>query len=451
VPAAGALARSARAAAATFAVAAGCGGDAITVEVDGDLPVGSGVDAICLAVADSDPGGGHFGQTYAIDELPQTLRVEPGSATDARAWVIGYRAGVPVARDAAALDFGGSVTLRLDRCGDNPGGAPQERGAAGPANAVIAPLVGRGGTKLIAIGGGEGVLVDAAGGSLVDAPVLAAPPGNVLGVVAFDADGDCDDDVIAIADGGPPELWRVEGDTFTADGAFGSAAVRAAAAADIDRDGDVDVLTAIGSTLTMYKNDGSGRFTTAPAAITGIGFVGSATSLAFGDLDGDRSVDVVVGQAAAPLRAFAGAPGGGGAFTGAPGILPDVAVDARSLRLADADGDGTPELWVAVAGEPARIYVDRAGTLENQSYVRLPQPTPEVNAFAVAGWDQDCAIDAVAAATGTGQLWRGDGNGALVDDGDAPGSTAAELLDLDDDGDLDLVVATAQGVVWLAR
>jgi hypothetical protein len=432
-------------------VVAGCGGDAILVEVDGDLAVGGGVDAICLAVADRDPAGGHFGQTYAIDELPQSLRVEPGSASEAEAWVIGYRAGVPVARDAAVIDFGGDVTLRLDRCSDNPGDAPQVRGGAvGPGNAVIAPLVGRGGTRAIAIGGGEVVVIDAAGGAPTEASAFAAPPGTTIGVVAFDADGDCDDDVIAIGDGGAPELWFVEGETFTAEGRFGTSAVRAAAAADIDQDGDIDVLTAVGSTLAMYKHDGSGRFSAAPAAITGVGFVGSATSLAFGDLDGDRSVDVVVGQAAAPLRAFHGAPGGGGAFTGAPGVLVDLPVDARSLRLADADGDGSPDLWVAVAGGPARLYLNRVGTLENQSF-RLPQPTPEVNGFAVAGWDADCAIDAVAAAVAGGQLWRGDGNGALIDDGDAPGSTAAELLDLDDDGDLDLLVATPQGVVWLAR
>lgn len=443
------------AAALASAVVIGCGGgDAVVVEVDGDLPIGGGgVDSMCLAVADRDPAGGHFGQAYPLASLPQTLRVEPGSAASARAWVVGYDAGVPVARDAAALDFGGDVTLRLDRCYDNPGGQASERGgAAGPGNAVIAPLVGRGGTRVIAVGGGTAVVIDVDGsGELVDAPAITAPPGAVRGVVAFDADGDCDDDVIAYGDGGPPELWRVEGDDFTADGRIGTTTAAAVAVADVDRDGDVDVLTGAGSTLMMYRNDGAGRFTPDPAAITGVGFVSAVSAIAFGDLDANGSVDVVVGQTGAPLRAFVGNPGGGGTFTGAPGVLADTDVDARAIRVADADGDGLPDLWVAVTGAPARLYIDRAGALEDQTFIRLPRPAPVALGFAVGGWDNDCAVDAVAAVATGSALWRGDGTGALVLDSTGPGASAAELLDLDDDGDVDLAVATPGGVTWLAR
>src|SRR5690242_6792525 len=178
------------AAALASAVLIGCGGgDAIVVEVDGDLPIGGhGVDSMCLAIADRDPAGGHFGQTYPLASLPQTLRVEPGGAATARAWVVGYDAGVPVARDAAALDFGGDVTLRLDRCYDNPAGQASERGSAvGPANAVIAPLVGRTGTRVIAVGAGTSAVLDVDGsGELVDAPAITAPPGTIRGVVTLD-------------------------------------------------------------------------------------------------------------------------------------------------------------------------------------------------------------------------------------------------------------------------
>jgi hypothetical protein len=435
---------------------AGCGGDAVLLEVEGDLPVGAGVDAMCLAVADRAASGGHFGQVYPLSELPQTLRVEPGAATEAEAWVIGYRAGVPIARDTAAIDFGGDVTLRLDACYPNAGGAAAARGdAVGPdAPAAIVAIRGRGGGRVVAIGSGASAVIDAdaGAGELVVAAAGPAPPaGTVRGAIAFDADGDCDDDVVVVTTGAAPAVWRAEGDALEADGAIGTAAVRAAAAADVDRDGDVDVITASGSTLLLHENDGRGRFTADPSAITGAGFVTDATALAFGDLDGDGSVDLVVGQAAGPLRAFAGAPGGGGTFTGAPGVLPDVAVAARALRLADVDGDHLPDLWVAVEAGPARLFVDRAGTLEDQSFIRLPQPAPVAAGIAVGGWDDDCTVDAVIAAPGGVALWRGDGTGALVADGTAGGATAAELVDLDDDGDLDVALATAAGVVWLAR
>jgi hypothetical protein len=440
------------AALAATVLAAGCS-DAIVVRVDGDLPIGRGVDSMCLAVADRDPAGGHVGQRYPLAELPQTLRVEPGEASEARAWVVGYRAGVPIARDASALDFGDDVTLRLDRCYAAPGGAPTARGEPqGAANAVLATVVGRNGTRVLAAGATSSTFVDVdAAGALVELPGPPQLGGPVRAAVAFDADGDCDDDLVIVADGAPPALARDEGATFDAAGAIGDTAMRAAAAADVDRDGDIDVVVGGGGTLALHRNDGSGRFVFDPAALTATGFVTDVTALAFGDLDADGSVDLVVGQASGPIRAFAGAAGGGGLFTGAPGVLPDAPVAVASLRLADADGDADPDLWVAVDGGPARLYVDREGALEDQSFIRLPQPAPEAAGFAVGGWDDDCAIDAVVAAPVGGALWRGDGTGTLVADGAAPAATAAELADLDDDGDPDLVLATPEGVVWLAR
>jgi hypothetical protein len=104
-----------------------------------------------------------------------------------------------------------------------------------------------------------------------------------------------------------------------------------------------------------------------------------------------------------------------------------------------------------VAGDAVRLYIDREGRLENQSFVWLPQPAPEVAAIAAAGWDADCAVDAALVASSGTTLLRGDGNGALIGAGATGGGAAAELVDLDDDGDRDLVIATPTGVAWLAR
>ena len=81
----------------------------------------------------------------------------------------------------------------------------------------------------------------------------------------------------------------------------------------------------------------------------------------------------------------------------------------------------------------------------------LSVPAPEVTAVAVGGWDADCSIDAALVAPASTALVRGDGNGTLIADGSAVGGGAATLVDLDDDGDRDLVIATAGGVAWLAR
>jgi hypothetical protein len=95
-------------AALALALLGGCD-DAVLLTVDGDAEVG----AICLAVADRDPAGGHFGRAYQLDELPQTLAVEPGAAAAAEAWVRGYRGGVEIARDRAEFLLGVVGTISI--------------------------------------------------------------------------------------------------------------------------------------------------------------------------------------------------------------------------------------------------------------------------------------------------------------------------------------------------
>ncbi|HEY5933717.1 MAG TPA: hypothetical protein VIU61_03760, partial [Kofleriaceae bacterium] len=89
--------------------AAGCN-DAVTLAISGDRPVPDGIDAICVGIADDAAGGGSFGRAYRLEgelaQLPQTLRVEPGEASSAFAWVRGDRGGVPAVRAGRRLDFG---------------------------------------------------------------------------------------------------------------------------------------------------------------------------------------------------------------------------------------------------------------------------------------------------------------------------------------------------------
>ena len=73
---------------------AGCHG-AVTVDIASDRPIPQGLDAMCVGVADRASSGGHFGRQYQLEgklaTLPQSLRVEPGGASAALAWVRGAR------------------------------------------------------------------------------------------------------------------------------------------------------------------------------------------------------------------------------------------------------------------------------------------------------------------------------------------------------------------------
>jgi hypothetical protein len=434
---------------------AGCN-DAVLVEVQSDRPVPQAIDNICLGVADASPAGGHFGHAYrlegALASLPQSLRVEPGGATSAFAWVRGDRGGVPAVRAAAATDFGRDVTLALPKCVVGPAAPPAVYGdPVGPANARLAASAGEGGTLVVAVGGGATAIVDARGGNLVANAAPGSPAGNVVAIVAADLDGDCDDDLVIATDGAPPTVWLRELDGFVVGGTIGTGVVDAIATADVDRDGDIDVVTGAGGTLALWRNDGGATFTRDPAALAGGGHVNAISALALGDVDGDGNPDLIVGQHNAPLAAWLGEPGGTGSFLFSTGAVPPVALDVESLAFADADGDFDPDLAVAVRDAPMRLYIDRDGLLEDQSFIRLPQPAPIAHAVALGGWDDGCEPDAVIAADAGADTLRGQPGGTYATDAAAPPATAVIMADIDDDGDLDALLATAQGVTWLAR
>jgi hypothetical protein len=418
---------------------AGCS-SAVTLEIASDRPIPQALDSICVGIADAHD---HFGRNYRLEgklaSLPQTLRIE-GPET-ALAWVRADRGGVPSALSAARVDFSGDVTLDLPACVKGPGAAPAPVGSpAGPPNALLAASEGAGGTLVLA----NTSILDARGRAL-DARDLGIP-GTPVAVLAADLDGDCDDDLVIAADA-VTVLLR-DGTSFTPAGTL-DAQVSAMAAADVDRDGDTDLITGSGSTLQLWLNDGGGHFTGKPEGLSGGGHVSAVSALATGDLDGDGNADLVVGQAGAPLAAWLG---GQASFTFNDGAVPPVSLDVERLTLADANGDFAPDLAIAIAGAPMKLLVNRGdGRLEDRTYITIASP-PTIHAAAFGGWDDGCEPDAVFATDAGTPTLRGQPSGAFAaESATAPPSTDVLMTDIDDDGDLDALFATPQGVQWLAR
>ena len=119
------------------------------------------------------------------------------------------------------------------------------------------------------------------------------------------------------------------------------------AISDVDGDGLPDVfLASVERPAALYRNLGSLKFEDVTAA-SGVDTKGLATSgAAFADVDGDGDADLLVGTLGGPLKLFTN--DGRGKFadaTAASGLSSGLA--ATTLTLADVDGDGDLDLYVA--------------------------------------------------------------------------------------------------------
>lgn len=433
--------------------ATGCN-DAITLEIASERPIPSAVDAICVGIADTSASGGHFGKLYPLvgdlATLPQTLRVESGSADGALAWVRADRGGVPTLLTSARIDFGDDVTLNLPRCQVGRDGTLAAVGMPqGPAGAHLAASQGQGGALVLAAAAGDVAVLAARQGALVelDAAAPVPPDGTPTALITADLDGDCDDDAVLATDAAAPLVWKREGAHFVAGESIGGVAVAAAAAADVDGDGDTDLVLGGGGSLQLWLNNGAASFTSAPGALSGAGRVAAISALAVGDINGDGHADLVVGQAGAPLVAWLGT---GGTFDPNDAVVPALALDVERLTLADANGDFTPDLAIAVRNAPMHLLIERIGHLEEQTFPKLMMTAPVAHAIAIGGWDSGCEPDLVLAADAGAPTFSG--TETVFAPGDpTPPATDVTMTDIDGDGDLDAILATPEGVEWLAR
>lgn len=225
---------------------------------------------------------------------------------------------------------------------------------------------------------------------------------------------------------------------------------------DVDRDGDQDLLLVnsttweavladaevgpgTGPTMSLYENDGAGKFADRTAG-SGLEVSFYGTGVAVGDVDGDGWADLFV-SAVGPNRLFrnvGGQRGNGSRFedvTAAAGVAGADTEWSSSSAFFDADGDGDLDLLVG-------------------NYVR---------------WSREIDIEVGYQLTGVGRaygpplnyggttmdLYRNDGSGVFTDASEEAGmhilnpatdTPVAKTLglapvDIEGDGDIDVVVA----------
>jgi len=289
-------------------------------------------------------------------------------------------------------------------------------------------------------------------------PELFSAPGAQPNAWAdYDLDGDLD--LFVGFRGGANRLYRNDAGTFkdVADsvGLADAGETRAAAWGDYDGDGDLDLYVGFADSVPkpnrLYRNDDRGRRFTDVAADVGVQESGNTRQPVFVDYDGDGDLDLFVAFRDKPNRLYRNE---GGTFT-------DVAeaagvADARRTVGAvwfDMDGDSDLDLFVANQnGDEDGVYRNQGdGTFKDvASELGMNAPgRPEDQGsvgVAVADYDNDGDLDLFVASYGPDVLWQNQGDGTFKNvaagtplAADAH-SVAAAWGDYDNDGWLDLFV-----------
>jgi cytochrome c-type biogenesis protein CcmH/NrfG len=304
--------------------------------------------------------------------------------------------------------------------------------------------------EAVASTGAEPEAVDAKTPAVVFVEKEEALPGGETLFLA-DLDGDSAFDAVVAGPAGL-RLLRGEKEGFrdvTAAAGLAGAAATAALAGDIDNDGLPDLLVVRPGGLSLYRNKGNLRFedVTALSGMPALSHPAASAALVDIDHDGDLDVFVAGGAPSAPSLLLQN--GGNGTFTDVTGAArlggPGQVV---AVVPTDFDNRRDVDLFVLRSDRPVLFKNMRDGSFEDQAAaLGLVAPGPFLSA-AAADVNEDGYTDFFLGAKGTSSLALSDGRGAFVvapAPAAASGALAAQFVDYDDDGRLDLLVVTARG------
>ncbi len=279
---------------------------------------------------------------------------------------------------------------------------------------------------------------------------------GAVAVVGLDLDYDFRTDLVVTGPGGTRFLRQTETGGFTdvtaATGLPATVLARAATggwAADIDLDGDLDLVlgTAQGAPAVL-RNNGDGTF----AVIEPFGDVTGLRDMAWLDLDGDGVPDASLLQGDGRLRLLVNERGGSFRERPAPDGLPAI----EAITAADISGDPLMDV-IALTRDGAilRIGLDEARerwTSSALGRVEAPAATGTRDAVRLLNGDLDNngALDLVVATPDAAHVLLGNPDRSLSPRAASVPLRVTAIADVNEDGRLELIGTTTAGRVAVA-
>ena len=242
--------------------------------------------------------------------------------------------------------------------------------------------------------------------------------------------------------------------------------------ADLNNDGKLDLLVGVLSqgysldNFMYYRNDGTGQshhFVLETRNLIPTLDVGSASSPSFADVDGDGDLDLVIGSEDGKLALFERTGIGASAsfrhttdrFVDLPGLF------NVSPAFGDLDGDGNLDLLVGDANGRLRLYRGATNFAEDTAFSLRTTSFGQNGAPAFVDIDNNGTLD-LFVGTGGGRIQYFHNTGtvanpvfelqtAFFDSIDVGDDAKPVFADLDNDGDPDLVLGARDGSMTYCR